>query len=253
MRIRTVFAVSLLIPSVISAQGRRPVVGGRLPGVQGTMEGERQPEPIARAQAIVRSRVSLETYPMFSHVNAPGFSGGKPISSWNSIGQGTHIDFRHTEWLSSTLDMTAAYAGGPSTTQTIEAGFRVKQQGWEYRMRPFADVRFGWQHAADQYMSSASSYGIGPASPLASDFRYARGFGGIAGVGTDIALTNSFSLMTELSAMRANMTAYTYQLTTVPQVGDSYRMTTYRLSLGLRYNQARTVDLRQPVASQSLH
>ncbi len=253
MRIRTVFAVAILIPSITSAQARRPRIGTSRPGVEGTAEAGRQPEVIARAQAIVRSRVSLETYPMFSHVNAPGFSGGRPITSWNNIGQGTHIDFRNTEWLSTTLDMTAAYLGGPATTQTIEAGFRVRPEGWMYRLRPFADVRVGFQNASDQYMSSSSALGVGPASPLAIDQRYSRGFGGIAGVGTDIALTTSFSLMTELSAMRANMTAYSYRITQIQQPGDSYRMTTYRLSLGLRYNRARNVDYRQPSASQSIH
>src|SRR5258707_1827574 len=66
MHIRTVLTVALLLPSIASAQARRPRIGGGRP--EPAPLGP-QPEPIARAQAIVQSRISIETYPMISRVN----------------------------------------------------------------------------------------------------------------------------------------------------------------------------------------
>jgi len=253
MRYRSALALAIVLPSLLSAQGRRPRIGGGVtrpePGASGAT-----PEVIQRAQAIVRSRVSFETYPMFSHVSAPGFSGGRPVTSWNNFGTGTHVDFRHTEWFSSTLDLTASYLGGPATSESIEGGFRIRPSTWTGRMRPFADVRLGWQNSSDQYMSSPSSdLGIGPASVIANNIRYSRGFGGAAGIGSEIAITNSYSVITGLSAMRSHMNTYDYRISSVQTTGNDYYMTTYRLILGLRYNRARTVNLRQPAASASLH
>ena len=252
MRIRTaVIAVALLLPVVSSAQVRRPRIGGGArpePAPLGP-----QPEAIRRAQAIVRSRLSVETYPMISRVSAPGFSGGRPISSWTSFGGGTHLDYRHTELLSSTVDITSSYMGGAAATETIEAGFRLRPQEWMARTRPFADLRFGFEHSSDHFSNASGDIGIGPATQYSSGLRYSRGFGGIAGAGAEFALTNSFSLMSELSVMRANMSTYRYTFTSVPTADASYRMTTYRLMFGLRYNRVRTVSLNQPAASTSLH
>lgn len=247
MRIRSVLAVALLLPSITSAQARRPRIGGARPEVAPLGP---QPEVIARSQAIVRSKLSVETYPMFNRVIAPGLMGARPISSWNNFGNGTHLDYRHTEWLSSTLDMTASFLSGPSNTETIEAGFRFRPTNWEHRVRPFADARFGFEHASDQYGGTTNEIGLGATS---SNYRYSRGFGGIAGIGMEVPVSNSWSIQSEALAMRTNMNAYSYEFTRVPSASDNYRMTTYRLTLGLRYNRANFVQTRETVASQSLH
>jgi hypothetical protein len=242
MRARSALVLALLlVPAVASAQARRPRIGGGArpePAPLGP-----QPEVVARAQAMVRSRLSVETYPMISRVYAPGFSGGRPVSSWTSFGTGTHVDYRHSELLSSTLDITASFMGGPAVSETIEAGFRLRSEDWMNRFRPFADVRVGFEHSSDQYSSSTGTGGIGVVAPAGTSMRYSRGFGAIAGAGTEFALTNSWSLMSELSAMRANMSSYRYSFTSVGSPADSYRMTTYRLALGLRYNRVRMVNV----------
>jgi hypothetical protein len=78
--------------------------------------------------------------------------------------------------------------------------------------------------------------GIGPASELAGTSRYSRGFGAVAGVGAEYSLTNTFALTTGLSAMQSNMVPYRSNGVSIPTSGESYRMTTYRLAIGLRYN-----------------
>ena len=232
MRIRSAIAVVLLLPSVSFAQVRAPRIGGARPG-QPVPLGP-QPEPIARAQALTRSRYSVETYPLISRVVSSGFANGTRGSSWTSFGTGTRLDWRHTQYLSWTLDLTASYLGGLATTETAEAGARIGPQNWEHRVRPFADVRVGFEHAFDSGLQQ--ELGIGPASGLSSGFRYSRGFGAVAGTGVDYSLTNTFALTTAVSAMRSNMTAYRITGVSVPTADPSFRMTTYRLTLGLKYN-----------------
>lgn len=232
MRIRSAIAVVLLLPSVSFAQARAPRIGGARPG-QPVPLGP-QPEPIARAQAITRSRYSVETYPLISRVVSSGFANGSPGSSWTSVGTGTRLDWRSTQYLSWTFDLTASYLGGASLTETAEVGTRIRPENWEYRLRPFADVRVGFEHAYDSY--SQQELGIGPASGLASGSRYSRGFGAVAGAGVEYSLTNTFALTTAMSAMRSNMTAYRVIGVSVPTADNSFRMTTYRLTVGLKYN-----------------
>lgn len=234
MRIRSVAIALLLLPSVSFAQARAPRMGtGRRPGEPVPLGPE--PEVIARSQRYQRSRYSVETYPLISRVQAPGFVAGSPVSSWTSFGTGTRLDWRHTQYLSWTLDLTSSYLGGPAITETAEIGTRIRPENWDYRLRPFADLRVGFEHASDSY-SSPVDLGIGPASNFAPVSRYSRGFGGVAGAGLDYALTNTFALTTAMSAMRSNMVAYHFTGVSIPTNENSYRMTTYRFTLGLKYN-----------------
>lgn len=236
MRTRSalVFAL-LLLPSLSSAQARRPRVGGARPGQPVPLSP--QPEAVARSSAYQRSRYSVETYPLISRVLAPGFSGG-PASSWTSFGTGTRLDYRLTRYVSGTLDLTSSYFGGPAITETAEAGIRIRPEHWESRLRPFADARFGFEHARDLFVM-ATELGIGPASGLAPVQRYSRGFGGIAGAGVEYALTNTIALTTAASAMRTNMVSYRFSGRSVPTGDAAFRMTTYRLTVGLKYNPVR--------------
>ena len=240
MRFRTVFAAALLLPSVAFAQARAPRIGGRRPGQPVPLSPE--PEAVARSQAYQRSRYSVETYPLFSRVQAPGFVPGSPVSSWTSFGTGTRLDYRYTQYLSWTIDLTSSYLGGPAITETAVVGTRIRPENWDYRLRPFADVRFGFEHASDSY-SLPVDLGIGPASSLSSGSRYSRGFGGVAGAGLEYGLTNTFALTTAMSAMRSNMVAYRYSFTSVGTGGDSFRMTTYRMTIGLKYNPVHLLKL----------
>lgn len=232
MRTRALVAIALVLPSLAFAQRNAPRIGAR-PG-QPVPLG-RQPEVVARSVAIQRSHYSVEAYPLIERVVAPGYAGGRPISSWSSFGAGTRLDYRYTRYVSWTMDLTSAFTGGPATTETAELGMRVHPEDAERRVRPFADVRLGFEHSADAY-STQLDVGFGPASSLATGSRYSRGFGGVVGTGADFALTNTFALTTGVSVMRSNMTAYRFTGVSIPTLDDSYRMTTYRLAIGVRYN-----------------
>ena len=239
MRIRSFVAIALVIPSAAFAQRAAGRIGGVRPG-QPVPLG-RQPEVVARSVAMQRSRYAVETYPLLSRVVAPGFAGGLPISSWN-FGAGTRLDYRFTRHVSLTGDITSSLYGGPAQMETAELGMRFHRENMETRLRPFADARLGFEHSADQ-LSGMSGLGIGPASSLVTSERYSRGFGGVVGAGAEYSLTNTFSLTTGVSAMRTNMMAYAYTGTSVPTSGDGYRMTTYRLAIGLRYNPVYAMHL----------
>jgi hypothetical protein len=234
MRFRSLIAVALFVPSISEAQLRAPIPGsGRRP-TEPVPLGP-QPAVVARALNYTRSRYSVEAYPLISRVVAPGFVSGSPSSSWTNFGSGTRLDWRLTRYVSWTLDLTSSFLGGPANTQTAELGLRLHEQNWERRLRPFADVRVGYENASESYGQSRD-LGIGPASGLAGTSRYSRGFGAVAGVGAEYSLTNTFALTTGLSAMRSNMVAYSSNGVSIPTADKSFRMTTYRLALGLRYN-----------------
>jgi hypothetical protein len=240
MRLRSLVAFALVVPSAAFAQRNAGRIGGARPG-QPVPLG-RQPEVVARSIAMQRSRYAVETYPLLSRVVAPGFSGGRPISSWNAFGAGTRLDYRFTQYISLTGDITSSFYGGPAQMETAELGMRFHPENMEVRIRPFADVRLGFEHSSDQF-SNQVGLGIGPASNLVTAERYSRGFGGVIGAGAEYSLTNTFSLTTGVSAMRSNMMAYAYTGTSVPTTGDAYRMTTYRLAIGLRYNPVYAMHL----------
>ncbi len=227
-----VVAAVLLLPTVSFAQVRAPRIGGRRPGQPVPLSP--QPPEVARAQAYVRSRYSVESYPLMSRVSTPG------VSSYTSVGTGTRLDWRLTPYMSWTFDLTGAYLAGPAIAETAELGVRFRSESWEQRLRPFADVRFGFEHAYESFAQN-TPLGIGPASGLAGTNRYSRGFGGVLGAGVETSITNTFALTTAVSVMRTNMETYRMQGISVPTAGDNFRMTTYRLAVGIRYNPVHMV------------
>ena len=248
MRIRTALvAATLLLPSAAFAQ-RLPRIGGGRPG-QPVPPGK-EPEVIARSQAYQRSRYTIETYPLLSRVTAPSLTPGSGTSTWMTFGGGTHLDYRYSQYLAWTADVTSAFLGGQASMETAELGIRFRPLDWEHKVRPYADVRGGYQHTDESYSSigSGTEIGIGPASSLASTSRYSRGFGAVAGVGVDYSLTNTLGITTGVSAVRATMNPYSYNGTSLPTAGGSFQMTTYRLTLGLKYNPVHA--LKQQLTSE---
>jgi hypothetical protein len=238
MRIRTtMIAVALVLPSVAGAQRRAPGLEGR--GPERRLPTGRQPEIVARAQALVRSRYSVEAYPLLSRVEATGLGAGSPGARWTSFGTGTRLDWRQTDYLSWTLDVTASYLGGPAITETAEIGTRIRSSNWNDRVRPFADLRVGFEHIS-QSMSNGD-LGFTPVFSQSSATRYGRGVGAAAGAGVEYFLTNTLGLTTAVSAMRTSMTGYDFTGMSVPTGETNFRMTTYRLAVGLRYNRVRYV------------
>ena len=228
-------ATTLLLPTVATAQLRTPGMDPRDPGRQ--MPPGRQPEVIARAQALVRSRYSVEAYPLINRVEASGAADGSPPARWTSVGTGTRLDWRHTDYLSWTLDLTVSYLGGPAISQTAEVGMRVRPKSWNDRLRPFGDVRVGFEHMSQSLTSQ--DLGFGASSIRTSEgMRYGSGVGAAAGAGVEYFLTNTLGLTTAVSVMRSNMTAYDFTGVSLP-TNDDFHLTTYRLAVGLKYNRVR--------------
>ena len=79
MRTHTVLSIALLLlPAVAEAQRLPQPRGGSQPGRPVPIG--KQPEPIARAEAMQRLRVSFESYPMVSyfHARLVGTPGNDP-------------------------------------------------------------------------------------------------------------------------------------------------------------------------------
>lgn len=242
MRIRaTIALVLLLLPAVSSAQRIRLPGTGRGPTRPAPLPP--QPASLARELSYRRLPVAIESYPLFSHFRSSGFLADGVASSWTSAGVGTRADYRVIRFVSVTLDLTSSFLGGPAITQTLELGTRLRPERTERKIYPFVDVRFGYMNAqatslrafdfADAYSTTA------PTGPGA---RRSQGFGGVGGVGMEYALTRTLSLTSAASMIRTRMTTYTYN--GVRSANDSYRMTSYRYTLGIRWNPVRLI--RQP-------
>jgi hypothetical protein len=236
MRVRAVIAIGmLLLPPAASAQ-RLPlprIGGGRHPGEPVPLSP--QPAALAREIAYRRLNLSIESYPMISHIDASGGVAGGRASSWTAFGAGTRASYRLTPQVAATMDLTSSLFGGPMTVQTAEIGTRLGPERSERRLYPFVDLGVGYVSAYDPGLGSFvdNSY----YSPLPTGgVRYSRGFGGIAGVGMEYALTYTFSLTGGASLLRSHMTSRDFAGTSaVP----SFALTSYRLMLGVRYNPVR--------------
>ena len=241
MRIRAVVAIAvLLLPTQLQAQRRVPGIGRRGPAEPVPLSP--QPAPIARAVSYQRLRVSAESYPMITVAQAPNFAGDGRASSWTAFGMGTRVEYRLTPHASATMDLTSSIAGSPLIVQTAEIGTRLRPRVVDFDQRtfPFLDLRAGYISAYDRTLGAAT---VDPSGfPLPSSIvgaRYSSGFGGVAGVGVEYALTHTFFLTTAGSVVRSHMTSHDYASTRT--VVPSFAMTSYRLTLGVRYNPVRMV------------
>lgn len=234
MRVRAVVAIGvLLLPAAAGAQRLpRPRIGGRHPGEPVPLSP--QPSAITRAIASRRLNLSVEAYPLISRMDASG-SGG--TSTWTSFGAGTRASYRLTPNIAATMDLTSSLFGGPMTVQTAELGTRLGPERSERRLYPFVDLRAGYVSAYDaglgSFIDNSSYY-----SPVGGGVRYSHGFGGIAGVGMEYALTYTFSVTGGASLLRSHLTSHDFIGTSaVP----SFALTSYRVMLGIRYNPVRMV------------
>jgi hypothetical protein len=192
---------------------------------------------VGRELAYKRSRWALEAYSLFSAVQVPS-AGGTTYSS--VIGAGTHGDYRLTDLLAGTADVTFANLSNTNMSyETAEAGARFMIPIRDEATRPFIDARGVFMNLSDMYLGDATT-----GRTTTPSTRYSRGFGGLVGVGVQHSLFGSFLLTTELAALRNRMT--TYRATgAMPASGTAMWATTYRLTVGVRYNSQRSLQLAQ--------
>jgi hypothetical protein len=243
---RAVAAAALLtLASRLDGQGIRLPRGGRTPVPQATPLPPEVPA-VSRALAYKRSRWSGEVYPMVTAMQIPAVARG--TGSYTTYGTGTRGDYRYTDRFSGTLDLTASFFGAAANTQTAEVGTRFHALPWNETLRPFLDVRAAYLRMSDQFVSPTVA-GVGPGTLgqqyLAAE-RYSRGFGGVAGAGVEYSLTRSIALTTEVSTLRNRMTVYKLAgPATIPADGRNYWLTSFRYSLGLKFNPVRALQMVQ--------
>jgi hypothetical protein len=245
MRTHALIVIALLALPVGSEAQRlpRPRIGRGTPPQAAPLPPEAP--AVARALAYRRSRWSGEAYSLINSVQIPTADGG--ATSYTNFGAGTRGDYRYTDRLSATVDLTVSALGSPVTTETAEVGTRFRPAPMDQALRPFFDVRAAYMHMYDLYaMPIASTIsGGGPNHQFVQEARYSRGFGSVVGAGLEYSLTRSLSLTTELTAMRNRMR--TYRLigpANVPN-GSTYWTTSFRYSLGLKFNPVRALYLAQ--------
>jgi hypothetical protein len=189
---------------------------------------------VGRELAYKRSRWALEAYSLFSAVQVPS-AGGATYSA--VMGAGTHGDYRLTDLLAATADVTYANLSNTNMSyQTAEAGTRFMVPIRDERTRPYVDARAVYMNLSDLY--------LGDLTTGRPSTRYSRGFGGLAGVGVQHSMFGSFLLSTEISALRNRMTTYRSS-GAMPASGTNMWATTYRLTVGMRYNSQRSLQLAQ--------
>lgn len=242
MRNRAVVAASVLLlplPAIATAQ-RIPipvVIGRRAPR---PAELPPQPGPIAREVAYRRWRLSTESYPLVSYVQAPGLSGAKVLSSWASAGMGQRADYLLTRNFSATLDFTSSFLGGPAITNTAELGTRIHPEWAEHKLYPFVDLRAAY---ITTYARGLSGYEdpfyLNTPMPNGYVVRYSRGFGVIGGGGAEYALTPRWSLTSAMSVLSTRLAPRDFATTGV--VPSGIQMTAIRFTFGVRYNPVRII------------
>jgi hypothetical protein len=240
MRVRTLIVIaSLLLPADSSAQRRFPVPRtGSDPARPVPLTG-RQPEPIARALAYRRLRLSIESYPLISHVRTPGFTSDGRGAAWSAFGGGTRAEYRITRFVSATMDLTSSMFGSPVHVQTAELGTRIRPERTESRFYPFVDARVGYVSAYNTNLGSFSNDPYAFPALNGNGARYSRGFGAVAGVGMEYTLTSTISLTSGASVLRSSMSAEGFDSS--QPIHPHFALTAYRYMLGIKYNPVRLV------------
>jgi len=243
MRNRAVVAASvlLLLPLPVVASAQRiplPVIGRRAPR---PAELPPQPGAIARDLQYRRWRLSVESYPLVSYVQAPGLSGVKALSSWATFGTGTRADYLLNRNFSATLDFTSSFLGGPAITNTAELGTRVHPEWAEHKLYPFVDLRVAYITTYDRSLGGYDDPSYFISAPTANGYvvRYSRGLGAIGGGGVEYALTPRWSLTSAMSVLTTRLQPRDFSTTGV--IPSAIPMTSVRLSFGVRYNPIRII------------
>ena len=108
-------------------------------------------------------------------------------------------------------------------------------------------MRAGYVHAFDTFLRPFD-VAVGGAGAPTYGSRYSQGFGAVGGAGIEYALTRRFSLTGGASVLWSRMTSYNVY-GAAPRAG-SYLMTTYRFTLGLRYNPVHLITALEQNVSQ---
>jgi hypothetical protein len=238
MRRLNLALVALTIPAAsLAAQVMIPT-RGRVP----TRPAEKPPQApgIHDARLYNRymlSRFSLESTPMLSYMQTTGLvAQGIPQNYW-SFGDATLISFRAAPSLFVTSAFTAASLGTPFGVEASDVGLRLKP--WTSpRVAVFADARMSWAFTTDFALPSQAVPIVALYRAGNRDFTTGSGKGGVFGLGTEVRLTDRYSLTTSLTYAHYSMRGI--NLTTSDRW--TYTNDATRLMIGARYNHGHWYD-----------
>jgi len=241
-RFAVVLAVLALGADVVEAQrvGGRPRIGSRprpapLPP---------QPAALKRELRYVQLPLAFESYPFTSFVTSSVGLGPGSSTSWSSLGFGSRVSLRLTPLFMATFDVTSSVLGGPIASGSAELGLRAQRGGWDQRVRPFADIRYGYVRTANSSFGTYDDPFLG--GSFVNGFQYSDGWGGVAGGGLSIGLGTRWFMTTGVHATRADMRSYQVTGSTPPGDGR-YRLDAVRVLVGFTYNPVRAIaSLSQP-------
>lgn len=240
MRTRVMLAIvaigALLAPADLSAQ-RIPLPGIKRPGRPAELPP--QPTPIARQLQYRRWRLSIESYPLLSFVQAPGLTANRALPTFTTFGTGTRADYLLNRNISATFDLTASIFGGPAQTYTAEFGTRLHPEWAERRLHPFIDLRGAYLAAYDSRIGNSDVPFVDPSLPGQTVIRYSTGFGAIGGIGVEYPFTARWSLTSAASVLEARMRPRDFD---APAGLAPFRLTSFRYTVGIRYTPIRIVQ-----------
>ncbi len=238
MRARLALTFAFLVIPIVAADAQRlPMPRNRGPARPAELPP--QPGSIAREFAYRRLPYSAESYPLVSYNDASAAVTTSGLSSWVSWGIGQRIDYRIGPAVSATLDFTASLFGAPVRTETVELGLRLRPDRNTDRLYPFADVRVGYMQAfQSQFRPFDVDDPFGGGAP-GQGSRWSRGFGAVGGAGAEFALSRMFSVTTSAMLMRSRLATRTFL---AGGEETRYWLTTYRYTLGLRFNPVRAIQ-----------
>ncbi len=233
----------LLLPASLSAQrihirlpwiGRRPAPAPLPP----------QAPVIAREMRYKASRLSMESYSLFTFNQTDRYVSDRGAATAVTQGFGGHLDWRFKPTVSLTGDFTSSLFGAPYIQNTFDFGARFRPlRGPDYKIRPYVDLRasMAWSIASFAQPFDPNSPIAGPTIP--GGRTTSHGVGALFGAGFETAITRSFSLATGLGLSRYQM--YAVQVGQ-QQLGTAwnYRTTAVRLTLGVKYNRGWMVPIQ---------
>jgi hypothetical protein len=239
MRTRALLTLALLVPAVADAQRRGSGrIGGR-PAPPAPLPP--QAPAIANDMRYVRMPIAAESYLFISYVQSPTLASNA-LTTWGTLSAATRLDYRLNQYFSATADITQSLFGGPTLSGSFELGTRLhpNRRDSEATVRPYVDLRAGYMYSYESYLFSPNPSAVNPTTFRGSSF--GNGFGVVGGMGSEYALTRTVALTTGMWATRSRLHSarlFGFQPTPAPRA--SYLVTTYRLSLGLKWNPVRAV------------
>ncbi len=234
MRTRMLVLAALLsLPATLAAQ-RLPVGPRRTAPEPAPLPPE--VAPVSRALAYHRARWSAEGYGLISNVVMSAGAGGG-ATSFTTFGAGTRADYRYTNNLTATVDITGSSYNSPAVVFTAEVGTRYMPAPQAEQIRPYFDLRGGFMNMFDTYPVTTNQ--------SSETARYSRGFGGVAGAGMEMSVSNDFAVTTEVSAMRNRMMLYRLNGAASFPNGTNYWLTSVRYQIGIKYNPLRALHSTQ--------